>query len=247
MLLAAWLITVRILTSKLVKSIEVTRRMLGGVHRQIVASTLCEIRGALPLVGENLLDEVSSVVRRWCNLIFFKPRTGSNCRKQVLYGVPICASVLPELSQLSKAVRILVMIDHEQHVDLLEAFNQSTKSSYIWHAFVKIDVGSKRAGLPSTSHRLQDLIRRVERSLVVNIHGFYCHAGHSYACRTSDDVEEMLRAEVDNVSRAANLMSSTKPLVLSVGATPTVHILRRLQADLPPYLKLEVHAGMYSS
>jgi hypothetical protein len=34
--------------------------MLGnGTHRRIVASTLCEIRGALPLAEEGILDEVS--------------------------------------------------------------------------------------------------------------------------------------------------------------------------------------------
>lgn len=41
------------------QSVEVTRMMLGnGIHRRIVASTLAEIRGALTLVKEGVLDEV---------------------------------------------------------------------------------------------------------------------------------------------------------------------------------------------
>lgn len=41
------------------QSIQVTRMMLeGGKHRKIVASTVCEIEGALPLVAEGVLDEV---------------------------------------------------------------------------------------------------------------------------------------------------------------------------------------------
>lgn len=41
------------------QSIEVTRMMLGGgKHRSIVASTVCEIEGVLPLVEEGILDEV---------------------------------------------------------------------------------------------------------------------------------------------------------------------------------------------
>lgn len=32
----------------------------GGKHSNIVASTICEIEGALPLVKEGLLDEVSN-------------------------------------------------------------------------------------------------------------------------------------------------------------------------------------------
>lgn len=33
----------------------------GGLHRKVVASTLPEIRGVLPLVKEGLLDEVMSM------------------------------------------------------------------------------------------------------------------------------------------------------------------------------------------
>lgn len=41
------------------QSTEVTRMMLGnGLHRRIVASTLCEIRGALQLAQDGILDEV---------------------------------------------------------------------------------------------------------------------------------------------------------------------------------------------
>lgn len=48
------------------KSIEATRLMLGnGLHRKIVASTLAEIRGAIPLVKEGLLDEVCSSQSRF--------------------------------------------------------------------------------------------------------------------------------------------------------------------------------------
>lgn len=39
--------------------------MLGnGTHRRIVASTLAEIRGALPLAKEGILDEVLTPTRR---------------------------------------------------------------------------------------------------------------------------------------------------------------------------------------
>ena len=41
------------------QSLEVTRMMLaGGKYRGIVASTIPEIKGALPLVKEGILDEV---------------------------------------------------------------------------------------------------------------------------------------------------------------------------------------------
>lgn len=38
--------------------------MLGKKHKKIVASTLAEVRGALPLVAEGLLDEVRKIIGR---------------------------------------------------------------------------------------------------------------------------------------------------------------------------------------
>lgn len=49
------------LTELYLQCTEVTRMMLGdGLYRKIVASTLCEIRGALDLVNEGIIDEVST-------------------------------------------------------------------------------------------------------------------------------------------------------------------------------------------
>lgn len=48
-----------LLTELNLQCTEVTGMMLGdGLHRKMVASTLCEIRGALDLVNEGKLDEV---------------------------------------------------------------------------------------------------------------------------------------------------------------------------------------------
>ena len=41
------------------KTAEATRLMLGGRHRKVVVSTLAEIRGVLPLVKEECVDEVN--------------------------------------------------------------------------------------------------------------------------------------------------------------------------------------------
>ena len=41
------------------QSIEVTRLMLGSAHHKVIASTLREIRGLLPLVDEGIVEEVN--------------------------------------------------------------------------------------------------------------------------------------------------------------------------------------------
>ncbi|KAF7179140.1 hypothetical protein CNMCM7691_008071 [Aspergillus felis] len=208
---------------KTLKSLEVTRMMLGnGTHRKIVASTLCEIRGALPLAEEGILDEC-------------------------LYGLPIYPSALPQLAALSSKLRIVLMVDNEAQIDALEAFAQSTGRTSPWSVFIKVDVGSHRAGLESSSPALQRLVEKVEGSSAAEVYGFYCHAGHSYACRTEEAAAAVLRSEVEGVVRAAEYLhrKEERKVVVSFGSTPTAHVLNSLRKALPEGMEVELHAGNF--
>ncbi|KAI9040197.1 D-serine ammonia-lyase DSD1 [Aspergillus affinis] len=210
---------------KTLKSIEVTRKMLAnGLHRKIVASTVCEIRGSIPLVKEGILDEC-------------------------LYGIPIYPSVLPQLAELAKSIKISLMLDNEQHVDVLEQYARSSGTAALWPVFIKVDVGSRRAGVEMTSSALERLVARVEASSAASLEGFYCHGGHSYGCRTRDEAVEVLRAEMDGVVSASRYLNlerdSTRKVVVSIGSTPTAHVVKALREELPGNLELELHAGNY--
>ncbi|RSM09992.1 hypothetical protein CDV31_007398 [Fusarium ambrosium] len=205
---------------KTLKSLEVTRMMLaGGKYRGIVASTIPEIKGALPLVKEGILDEC-------------------------LYGLPVYPSVLPRLVEVRKSLRILLMVDNEQQIALLE---ESDSSKQPWDIFVKLDVGSHRAGVETNSKALHSLVERAEKSSAVSIYGFYCHAGHSYAGRSRNEAEETLNVEVSSVLSAAKLLPSDRNIVISVGSTPTAHVVESLKASMPTNIKLELHAGNFPS
>ncbi|KAF5003450.1 hypothetical protein FDECE_10000 [Fusarium decemcellulare] len=205
---------------KTLKSLEVTRLMLaGGKYRGIIASTIPEIQGSLPLVKEGILEEC-------------------------LYGLPVYPGVLPRLVELRKSLRILLMVDNEQQILFLE---QSDSSKQPWEIFVKLDVGSHRAGVAANSDALTRLVERAEKSPAVNIYGFYCHAGHSYAGRSRNEAEELLNVEVSSVVAAAKLLPSDRNLVISVGSTPTANVVESLKASVPSNVKLELHAGNFHS
>lgn len=213
---------------KTLKSEEVTRLMLGGVSKGCVASTLREIRGLIPLAKEGLVEDV-------------------------LYGLPIRPSALPELVTLSQHMKILLMLDHPSQITALEAYAASYAANAAaapppWRVFIKIDMGTHRAGIPLTSPTLRALISAAEASPATQIHGFYCHAGHSYAARTPDAAAAVLRDEVGAAAAAARLLSPAdddEPLVVSFGSTPTAHVVAALATELPPRLRLELHAGNF--
>ncbi|KAI1057416.1 hypothetical protein LB505_009005 [Fusarium chuoi] len=203
---------------KTLKSLEVTRLMMAdGKYRGIIASTIPEIQGALPLAKEGILEEC-------------------------LYGLPVYPGILPRLIELRRSLRIMLMVDNEQQVSFLE---ESASSNQPWDVFIKLDVGSRRAGVEANSAALNSLVERAQNSSAISIYGFYCHAGHSYGGRSRDEAEKTLNIEVSSVLAAAKLLPSDHQLVISVGSTPTAHVVESLKASMPESIKLELHAGNF--
>ncbi|KAM0815784.1 putative Serine dehydratase domain-containing protein [Seiridium cardinale] len=158
-----------------------------------------------------------------------------------LYGFPVCPSYLPELARLRSSVRIILMIDSEQQIDALETFGAQQP----WDVFIKLDVGSHRAGIATESPTLRRVVERANTSAAVAIYGFYCHAGHSYGDRTRESAEATLNKEITSVIKAASLLPKSRELVISVGATPTAHVVSSFKATVPANMKLELHAGNF--
>lgn len=134
------------------------------------------------------------------------------------------------------------MIDSEQHIEILEEYGYPTP----WDVFIKLDIGSRRAGVDSESPGFRRMVERAEGSSSVNIHGFYCHAGHSYGARNKAAAEAILNVEMASVLNAASLLAPSRDLVVSIGATPTAHVIRALTHNIPSNIRLELHAGTMS-
>ena len=138
------------------------------------------------------------------------------------------------------------MVDNADQITHLEKFARQNPNLPPWPVFIKVDVGSHRAGLETSSPSLPDLVKRIEDSPAAFVYGFYCHAGHSYACRTVEAAEKVLGDEVGGVIKAAGFVSNEgkeRKIVVSVGSTPTAHVANSLKETLPKGLELELHAG----
>lgn len=138
------------------------------------------------------------------------------------------------------------MVDHESHIDSIEQYQSHSAKSAPWDIFIKINMGSNRAGVELSAPRLKSLIKRAESSREVNIYGFYCHAGHSYGARTAEAAAKILNDEVRSALEAASMRKSQDPVVLSVGATPTVHVISMLDKSLRTQHKIELHGGKFN-
>lgn len=127
------------------------------------------------------------------------------------------------------------MIDHADQVPYLGVLTSKSGGNAPL-VFLKVNVGTNRAGvIPGTPAcgTLVDALLASEAKGESALLGLYCHAGHSYATRRDWEAMGILSAEFGALRQVAALVkekrsqqqqqsaNSSKPLVLSVGATPT--------------------------
>lgn len=134
------------------------------------------------------------------------------------------------------------MIDHIDQVPLLGTLTSKSGGNAPL-VFLKVNVGSNRAGvIPDTPgcSALVDALLASEAKNESALLGLYCHAGHSYATRRDWEAMGILSAEFASLKQVAALVkqlraADSKPLVLSVGATPTATTIQHpdLASDDP--------------
>lgn len=212
------------------KTTEGVRLQLHGKTDKVVISTMAEVKGLEPLIEEGLINDIH-------------------------YSLPTPKCVFPELYALQKKVKHLrIMIDDIDQIKSLIEFSKENSIENRWSIFVKIDMGTKRAGFPLESEELDEFLTFVltdeESKKYISIYGVYCHAGHSYSSKSEEEAKDRLLDEIEAANTGALRALKIDPelkLILSVGATPTAHSTELLQNGYANKLsgELELHAGNY--
>ncbi|EGW30000.1 uncharacterized protein SPAPADRAFT_63627 [Spathaspora passalidarum NRRL Y-27907] len=181
--------------------------------------------------------------------------------QDVHYSLPVVKSRIPEFASFSSRVsHFRLMLDQIEQLEALAAYREANPSIKKWSIFIKVDMGTHRAGLPvgdELGSLLQKALKDPRIKTHVEIYGLYCHAGHSYSSTSEKMAKDFLIDEINFANDAALLAKSLDPslqLVLSVGATPTANASSSLtNEELLEKLhnhklegKLELHAGNYS-
>ncbi|MGB3468557.1 MAG: alanine racemase, partial [Cyclobacteriaceae bacterium] len=88
--------------------------------------------------------------------------------------------------------------------------------------FIKLDVGTHRTGLHPDSD-FSGLIVDTDRT---SFKGFLAHAGHSYKCRSHEEIEKVYR----EVTNQLKVLKSVHPkAVISYGDTPTCSVIDQFE------------------
>lgn len=246
-------------------SLATDRQILFRAHvktHKTAQGTFKQLGHGLSSVKRTVHSILISTIKEAQGLLDYQESIGKNYIKDICYSLPACVpEKLEQLSNLSKRTGSLrLFVDNVEHFANLADFGKPAGSAK-WSVFIKIDMGTHRAGLLNGTEEFESLLRKAispEILEVVDLYGFYAHAGHSYSVEGITDAHKLLIEEIGAVNEAAKHLSLIKPnfdlskLVLSVGATPTSNSLRMAKEPvLVDLVKkqllgiLEIHCGNY--
>jgi D-serine deaminase-like pyridoxal phosphate-dependent protein len=124
----------------------------------------------------------------------------------------------------AKKIDLKILIDHPS---LAHAISNHSGEH---HVLIEMDCGEHRTGVAPGSPKLMEIAHILNTAPNVKISGVLTHAGHSYRCRTIDEMADIADLERNTVVDAANTLrkAGIECPIVSVGSTPTALYARDL-------------------
>ena len=140
----------------------------------------------------------------------------------ILIAVGIANSRLERVASLSKAgADIKIITDNLETVNALRTHTSS--SGHPFKILIEIDSGEGRAGVLPESEDFINIARAIKSAPNMHFLGVLTHAGHSYGCKTVEEIKKVAENErlmITMAARRLNAESMHCPII-SAGSTPT--------------------------
>jgi D-serine deaminase-like pyridoxal phosphate-dependent protein len=172
--------------------------------------------------------------------------------KDITYAVPIIGQRIERAASIASTTeRLNLLVDDGDIVGALDA--------YAYHAgvtlsvFVKVDCGYHRAGVDPTGDEGMRVAGRCSESPNLDFRGILTHAGHSYRCRSREEILPIARQERDVMTWFAERLAAVGIPVpeISIGSTPTISVAEHLDGitEIRPgnYLFHDAHQAFIGS
>ena len=140
----------------------------------------------------------------------------------ILYAIGIAPGRIARVNALSKAgAEIKIITDNKMAVKAVAAF--PTETIHPFRILIEVDSGEGRAGVLPDSTEFIEIAEEIDAAENSILMGVITHAGHSYGCKTIDEIKSVAEQERSAINNAADRLRSAAfscPIV-SAGSTPT--------------------------
>jgi D-serine deaminase-like pyridoxal phosphate-dependent protein len=147
--------------------------------------------------------------------------------EDILIAFPPVGARLPRVVELSRKVRLRVVLDNAEVADALdEACRQAgTSVGYLW----EVECGTGRIGTEPGETAARAIAPVASRTRHARFAGLMAFAGHAYGAETPEEIGDAAEGEGRAVyeTAAALALQGVEVQALSVGTTPTTNQLER--------------------
>ena len=141
--------------------------------------------------------------------------------QDITVAFPVNILEIQSINELAAQISLNLLVEDIHAVQFLERYLEQKAG-----VFISIDVGYGRTGIQADKHeQIELLLDEIAASQQLTFQGFLAHAGHTYKCRSQEEIKA-----VHQKSKAAFLplreryQSRFPNLVLSLGDTPSCSI-----------------------
>jgi D-serine deaminase-like pyridoxal phosphate-dependent protein len=135
----------------------------------------------------------------------------------ITVAFPVNVLEMKTINRLASAITLNLLVESVEAVELLA---KGAKAKL--NVLIKLDIGTHRTGMnPDKIDEIQAVISAIDNASKLTFTGFLCHAGHSYGCRSE---EEIMAVHQTSMAMLGNLKKSFPDAFISYGDTPTCSI-----------------------
>jgi D-serine deaminase-like pyridoxal phosphate-dependent protein len=140
----------------------------------------------------------------------------------ITIAFPINLREVKAIRELSETINLHVILESVETVYELDKSLNHPVGCYI-----EIDTGYHRTGIQANDRStIEAMLQAMEKSSMLLFKGFLSHAGHSYKCRTKEEVQEIHLQDVKCMEALKNSYLSRYPSIsVSIGDTPSCSIV----------------------
>jgi D-serine deaminase-like pyridoxal phosphate-dependent protein len=156
----------------------------------------------------------------------------------ITYAVPLAPDKFATMLDLSKKVKLNLLVESFETVDRLVEFSMDNDAQF--HVLLKVNCGNNRVGVDPKSRSAIKLAKRISQKL--NFEGILAHAGQSYSAHSVVEIKRIAQHEQDiMISFAKSLRSEGIEIgTVSIGSTPTTWLVDSFKEGIT-----EIRPGNY--
>jgi D-serine deaminase-like pyridoxal phosphate-dependent protein len=142
--------------------------------------------------------------------------------KSITVAFPFNILDIKEINALASKIDLRVLVvDSESAIELDKRLTSNVS------VYIEIDPEYGRSGIHfNDTEQIDKLISTLNNTKKLTLHGFYSHAGHSYKCRSTNDLEQFSKAIIKSLSQLKNKYD----LPICFGDTPSCSVLKNFGA-----------------